>query len=178
MNKKVIRLTESDLHRIVKESVQKILSEAINELDPRTLASAERKAREEGDPRASKFGEYAADSWNRDYGKDIYPYDNDGNYVGGDAEHSFMSYNPAIDNDADYVINHGIYGDDDFVDNSIYSPKSNITHKNLNISNEKPIHRGHSGISRTMRNGIGNKGIDVAKQMAQGNGKYINGKWQ
>lgn len=28
MNKKLIRLTESDLHRIVKESVQKILNEA------------------------------------------------------------------------------------------------------------------------------------------------------
>ena len=40
MNKKLIRLTESDLHRIVKESVNKVLREAqLNELDPRTYAS-------------------------------------------------------------------------------------------------------------------------------------------
>ena len=30
MNKKLIRLTESDLHRIVKESVKKILTEGEN----------------------------------------------------------------------------------------------------------------------------------------------------
>jgi hypothetical protein len=31
MNKKLIRLTESDLHRIVKESVEKIISEVLND---------------------------------------------------------------------------------------------------------------------------------------------------
>ena len=36
MNKKVIRLTESDLHRIVKESVNKVLTE----VDWRTYANA------------------------------------------------------------------------------------------------------------------------------------------
>ena len=49
MNKKLIRLTESDLHRIVKESVNKILSEAINELDPEhmqvTLINVEHKGK-------------------------------------------------------------------------------------------------------------------------------------
>lgn len=40
MNKKLIRLTESDLHNIIKESVNNILTE----LDWRTLASAEEKA--------------------------------------------------------------------------------------------------------------------------------------
>ena len=39
MKKKVIRLTEGDLHRIVKESVNQILTE----LDHRTYASAEQK---------------------------------------------------------------------------------------------------------------------------------------
>ena len=39
MNKKLIRLTESDLHRIVKESVNKILTE----LDWKTYANAARK---------------------------------------------------------------------------------------------------------------------------------------
>ena len=41
MDKKIIRLTESDLHNIVKESVNKILTE----LDWKTLANAEKKAR-------------------------------------------------------------------------------------------------------------------------------------
>ena len=37
MNKKLIRLTESDLHRIVKESVRKILkeTEGVDDYDPR-----------------------------------------------------------------------------------------------------------------------------------------------
>ena len=48
MSKQVIKLTESDLHRIVKESVNKILSEAINELDPRTYASYADKRRAQG----------------------------------------------------------------------------------------------------------------------------------
>ena len=33
MNKRLIRLTESDLHRIVKESVQKILKEIVDTVD-------------------------------------------------------------------------------------------------------------------------------------------------
>ena len=45
MNKKLIRLTESDLHRIVKESVNKVLTE----LDWRTYANAAKKASEQGD---------------------------------------------------------------------------------------------------------------------------------
>jgi len=40
MNKKLIRLTESDLHKIVKESVNKVLTE----LDWKTYASAANKS--------------------------------------------------------------------------------------------------------------------------------------
>lgn len=43
MNKKLIRLTESDLHRIVKESVNRVLTE----LDWRTYANAAKKAGDE-----------------------------------------------------------------------------------------------------------------------------------
>lgn len=43
MNKKLIRLTESDLHKIVKESVDKVLTE----LDWRTYANAAKKSREQ-----------------------------------------------------------------------------------------------------------------------------------
>lgn len=45
MNKKLIRLTESDLHRIVKESVNRVLFEAnINELSSQLLRRASEKA--------------------------------------------------------------------------------------------------------------------------------------
>ena len=86
-NKKLIRLTESDLHKIVKESVNNVLTE----LDWKTYASAEKKARERGDMdywrekgvtgignlvnkaahqrmRADRFGDAAKDAFNRDYG--------------------------------------------------------------------------------------------------------------
>ena len=42
MNKKLIRLTESDLHKIVKESVNRVLTE----LDWRTYANAAKKSKE------------------------------------------------------------------------------------------------------------------------------------
>lgn len=79
-----VRLTESDLHRIIKESVSKVL----NELDWKTLANAEKKASERGNSsywrdkgednpigkavdareRAKRFGDAAKDAFNRDYG--------------------------------------------------------------------------------------------------------------
>ena len=42
--KKLVRLTESDLHRVIKESVNKVLTD----LDWRTYANAAKKAREQG----------------------------------------------------------------------------------------------------------------------------------
>lgn len=49
MGKQIIRLTESDLHQIVKESVNKILSE----LDWKTYASAAKKRGIQGDPKGT-----------------------------------------------------------------------------------------------------------------------------
>jgi hypothetical protein len=58
MNKKLIRLTESDLHRIVKESVNRILMESKG-LDPSKLKTNQ-------------------DEWLRNYAKEDYnPFDND-----------------------------------------------------------------------------------------------------
>jgi len=48
MNKKLIRLTESDLHRIVKESVNQVLTE----LDWRTYYSARDKAAQQMDDKS------------------------------------------------------------------------------------------------------------------------------
>lgn len=65
MNKKLIRLTESDLHNIIKESVKKILREA----DWKTYANAGKKASELGQhERAAKFRDAAIDRFNTDYG--------------------------------------------------------------------------------------------------------------
>ena len=49
--KRMIRLSESDLHRVIAESVKQYLTE----LDWRTMASASQKARERGDSRADYF---------------------------------------------------------------------------------------------------------------------------
>lgn len=70
-NKQIIRLTESDLHRIVKESVNKILSEAINELDPRTYASYANKRAAQGNyGKAAKGVDAARDAWNNKFSHD------------------------------------------------------------------------------------------------------------
>lgn len=58
MTKNLIRLTENDLHRIIKESVNNILTE----LDWRTYANAAKKSRELGDDRERKFKKGAFDS--------------------------------------------------------------------------------------------------------------------
>ena len=70
MSKNIIRLTESDLHRIIKESVNKVLKEAINELDPRTYASlADKRAAQGNYKKASDARDAAVNAWNREYGK-------------------------------------------------------------------------------------------------------------
>ena len=108
MGKQIIRLTESDLHQMVKESVNKILAE----LDWKTYASAADKARERGNVsywrekgdnspkgsdgywnmvgkasderlRSDRFGDAAKDAFNRDFGyQQGKPYDNDYQRVG------------------------------------------------------------------------------------------------
>lgn len=81
-----IRLSESQLHKVIKESVKNILSE----LNYKTLANAEKEARKRGEKsywaekgvgfpenvskaamsriRADRFGKAAKDAFNRDYG--------------------------------------------------------------------------------------------------------------
>ena len=61
--KKVIRLTENDLHRIVKNSVKKVLTE----LDWKTYHSAAKKS-STNPTRASKFSQAAEKAFNKQYG--------------------------------------------------------------------------------------------------------------
>lgn len=67
--KRTIRLTESDLHNIIKESVNVILSE----LDWKTGMNAARKAEEAGDyKRARKFEKYANERFGEKHGNLTY----------------------------------------------------------------------------------------------------------
>jgi hypothetical protein len=67
MNKKLIRLTEQDLHKIVKESVNKILTE----MDWKTYANAAKKRAEQGkDDKAEDLAQFATDRFNDKFGHD------------------------------------------------------------------------------------------------------------
>ena len=105
MSKKIIRLTENDLHRVIKESVKQCLTE----LDWKTYANAEKKARDRGTDywrekgetfpntvhkavgqrqRAERFGHAAKDAFDRDFGYQQGEHYYDDNYqrvgMGGD----------------------------------------------------------------------------------------------
>ena len=69
--KKLIRLTEEDLHRIVKESVERILSEEMNELGPDTLDRYADGRAKQGKFFKSFLGRKAARQSRRDQGEDI-----------------------------------------------------------------------------------------------------------
>ena len=67
MDKKLIRLTENDLHKIVKESVNRVLTE----LDWKTYANAAKKRAEQGkDDKAEDLAQFATDRFNNDFGYD------------------------------------------------------------------------------------------------------------
>ena len=86
--KKIIRLTESDLHNIVKESVNR----ALNEMDWKTYMNASKKRKLQGDElrakyhktilggrngyddKADELEKHAQTMFNKKHGKDGYPY--------------------------------------------------------------------------------------------------------
>ena len=194
MNKKLIRLTESDLHRIVKESVNKILSEAINELDPRTYASYADKRRAQGqNDKAFKGTQAAANAWNKEYG-----YNNNSNGrkssmgmddYGYNNTDDLGAYEYDFDNGLQYKINHHNYDPlvghsvntyrpykDEYQDIRSGTPKDSFFPK-VPGSVERGKGEGTLGVyaDTDVDLGLNNrrKGLDVAKQMARGNGKYI-----
>lgn len=67
--KKIIRLTEGDLHRVIENAVRRVLKEeTLNELDPRTYASyADKRAAQGQDYKASQGRQAAVDAWNKKY---------------------------------------------------------------------------------------------------------------
>ena len=92
--KKVIRLTESDLHRIIKESVNNILTE----LDWKTYANAAKSRQEQGNDKSSNDLYYAANKSFRD------------KYSNGNV--FFDDENNAVDNSATVDVNIHKYGAD------------------------------------------------------------------
>lgn len=221
--KRTIRLTESDLHRVIKESVNKIL----NELDARTYASYAQKRAAQGQYAKAVEGQNAAvDAWNQQYGRsnntpngfvqqtkdgthgqwngydhDSYrmklkskdpekkidwnspdywedTYNNNAysterwqsqNYPGPnnmDDQETYTTYDPHADK-----TNSTTYGRMKY--NTVGSPgHMRYNDPNMGDYSGKPI-RGQNNWAS------GLEGDSVAKQMAQGTGKYVKGKgWQ
>jgi len=164
MNKKLIRLTESDLHRIVKESVNKILSEAINELDSRTYASlADKRAAQGQYDKAAKARQAARNAWNKQYG---YDYDNGKDGYGYRKMGGFQFTHNAGSN---YGIS-AMHGNMSGTQNYVYNPqKGTEWHGNG---------RGESYTQQHMYDPGDNGAHRVADEMENGNGVYQNGRWQ
>ena len=165
MNKKLIRLTESDLHRIVRESVNKVLMEASG-LDPRTTANAAEKARMRGQyDRAKMFKNASVDSWNEKFA--------DGDMEGFDSEFfdpKFYDGSVSL-GDGGVSVKHtkdNGYGD-------IYKPKCPSRNGEdyrfywREYGKNKLKKEPHITTPMT-------KGEKVASQMVRGDGEYIKGK--
>ena len=188
-SKQSVRLSEAELHQIVKESVNKLLKEVqLNELDPRTYASYAAKRQAQGQTNKAKDGEDAAiQAWNKQYGKkDTGTYDNVDDY--GDRER-IMRNNP-YNNKGKYEVTTQ-YKDRGLGHLSTYRPTMDY---NWDSDTEGYETQG-KGYRPTQYLGIDDKGTrhyarreqsqqalqgyEVAKQMANNSGKYIKGKgWQ
>ena len=160
-NKKVVRLTESQLHNIIAESVSQILME----LDPRTYASAADKAKERGNnERSDKFRSAAANTFEKDFGNDKYSMDS-ANYGVKSSSHD----------------RHGIETEE------YYDPSIDQVYRKETMYPTDKVYKNPREFDSNMkikRNSYdGGKNIrtqyDIANQMANGSGKYIKGKgWQ
>lgn len=189
-NKKQVRVSESQLHQIVRESVNKLLKEVqLNELDPRTYASYAAKRQAQGQTNKAKDGEDAAiQAWNKQYGKkDTGTYDKVDDY--GDRER-IMRSDPFYGNKGKYEVTTQ-YTDRGLGHLSTYRPTMDY-----NWDTDTGGYRTQgNGYRPTQYLGIDNKGTrhyarreqsqqalqgyEVAKQMANNSGKYIKGKgWQ
>ena len=169
--KKTIRLTESELHNIIGEAVRT----ALNELDPRTYASAASKAQDRGDARASKFRNAAVDSWNRDYGIDDLS-DSGQSYHGRN-----MTFIPNPSTNYDYQPNQ--YGVDDWELNHDNHSQSEIYFRPYGNGKNEFYGKftGSQGSlpydEKHLQKSFGkDKPYRVAREMSKNNGKYVKGK--
>ena len=168
MNKKLIRLTESDLHKIVKESVKKILAEA----DPRSWDAVARRYDQTDPQKAAYARQRAAQQWNSKFSKpidndwnknDVQMHDGNGYYVSGNQYNKSRGGNYAT-----------------------YDPYSDTTKEHDVDNNGRMMWDRPETWDRPEMKGVGGnimskqRGLDVARQMAQGNGVYdkTRGGWQ
>ena len=160
MNKKLIRLTESDLHRIVKESVNKILNEYVSGLDPRTLANYAKGREAQGQHDKAQQGmQTARDTWNANY--------SDGDRMTDSFGDKYGIYkNQWSDNGRRRLQN-------------VYKPSLDATDRCFaNIDDDHFIPKSEEPWRVNGYVGNNKMGANVAKQMAQGNGNFVNGKWK
>ena len=178
MQKKVIRLTESDLHRIIKESVNNILREAkLNEMHPLTYASARdkqiqrnndydnlkplsKKPKGYDNHRAERFNQAAVDTYNDKYNEF-------GLSNGKPYAHNIMDYDGTVD--------------DDFMEHD--GKTIRIKHYNDNEGNYDTHILNNDGSQTKIDSGNeishNYEPLNVARQMKLGNGKYVKGKgWE
>jgi len=167
--KKIIRLTESDLHKIVKNSVKRILKESqLNELDPRTYASYAQKRKAQGQyDKARKGYDAAIDAFDDQYGSTtMYPRYNRGennfNY------HMFDDFTTAASQK-------GADGRPDAEMINRRNPQS-LYVQGSHLSNRGGAHRDDYGKFTNKNQAIIDKGENVANQMYHGDGRYVKGK--
>lgn len=177
MNRNRIRLSESQLRRVIKESVKKVLREQlyemqINELDPRTYASYAYKRQAQGGLlnqwKAVDGKQAAIDAWNKQYGKNTDNYNNSRRV----SRQRFMGNDYDVqDNVGDF----GPYGQERRVSQRNYNPHNDT----CTYQNDSYDYNGNGKQTINQGQGAAGKGEMVARQMAQGNGKYIKGQgWQ
>lgn len=176
MSKQLVRLTESDLHKIVEESVKSILCE----LDPRTYAWAANQRQRQGYTNsASKLRNKATRTWNNQYGTPNGQFERQEN---GSWKQRQMTAN---NGDGSYRVNDNEYVDKGFNHKDNYTQQNGFTFHPETVQNSREYYNYH-GLDAYDVNDIDteyfntdDKGLKVAQQMANGKGKYIKGKgWQ
>lgn len=154
-----VRLTESKLRNMIQEAV----SSALNEMDPRTWASARDKAMQRGQfGRGLKFHGYGVKTWDDEYGT-YRPVKIDGGEM---FKERYMddAYYPN-----DPSLNNNVHDEEDvyFDDGNYENHKTNyVNNRNYGVYNQ------YMGL----QNNLNNRGIRVAKEMNDGSGTYIKGK--
>ena len=194
--KQRIRLTESDLHRIVKESVNKLLTE----LDWKTYDSAMRKAAEKGQwERVGAFGDASKEAFNQQFGYEGHPEDYRYRRFFTPYQRDFTSDLEPIDNTT--VSNQGYYGDSVYLthpnDREHIMDREQMWYRRTpkgKIEKDSPIKKGkndYSDLDWYLANGYEdgadiNSAMDAAKKgeedtlnYLKGKSKYVPGKgWQ
>jgi len=185
MNKKLIRLTESDLHRIVKESVNKVLTE----LDWKTYANYANRRRAQGEWSKADAGDDAAiDAFNKKYHASDYENRNglerSANFSmsnGADGAKKYdLGYRSSVKNNGDYqqYINRhresGLY--EPFYKDQTYNQGEWYGQHGMNDDDVKNTN--NMGWSQDVKSKM-NQGIRDVDRFQKGQSKYVKGQgWQ